>query len=261
MSGNLSGGRRGPGFSGRIFFVVLGCLLCWWLLLPLPASAAPAAKGRPAPLVVVDVVKEQDVVPAREYVGHLEAIQQVDLRARVEGFLEEVRFREGANVKAGELLYVIEPTLYEAKVAEARANIDQARAELERAGRHLQRLRAASPESIRATDMDSAVAAELAAKARLAAAEASLTLAQLNLDYTRVRAPISGRIGRNAYTRGNLVNPASGPLNRIVQLDPIWVLYSVSENDVGAIIAAMKDSRQPASRRLLRPQLRLGDGT
>ncbi len=242
----------GIGAAVSLFF------LCWWLAV---AAAAPTGKGRPAPLVVVAKIAVRDVVPAREYVGHLEAVQQVDLRARVEGFLEEVRFVEGDFVRAGELLYVIEPDLYRAKVAAAGADVDQAKAELERATRHLGRLRAASPESIRATDMDSAVAAELAARAQLAAAEASLTLARLNLSYTRITSPISGRIGRTAYTRGNLVNPASGPLGRVVQLDPIWVVYSLSENDVGAILAAMHDSRPAAAGRWLRPQLRLGDGT
>ena len=259
-------GRRKPKCGRRgLWPGIVVLLLC--LLLSSIAVAAPAAKGkknkvksRPAPLVVVAEIAEKDVVPAREYVGHVEAIQKVDLRARVEGFLEEVRFHDGDFVKAGQLLYVIEQTNYQARVAEAEAGVEQARAELVRAERHLKRLRAAGPESVRATDIDSAEAAELAARASLAAAEAGLTLARLDLDYTRITAPISGRIGRTAYTRGNLVNLASGPLNRIVQVDPIWVVYSVSENDVAAIMTALHDSGKRSRSRQLRPQLRLGNG-
>jgi membrane fusion protein (multidrug efflux system) len=211
-------------------------------------------------MVTVATVTEQDVSPTAEYVGHVEAIEAVDLRARVEGFLEKVNFEEGDFVQAGDLLYVIEQAPYQAKVDADRARLEQARAELARAGQHLKRLREARPESIPATDMDNGVAAELKARAHLAEAEATLTRSELDLGYTTIRAPISGRIGRTAYTRGNLVGPASGPLARIVQMDPIRVVYSISENDLAAIQTALRDADKGEKSRLLEPRLQLAGG-
>ena len=149
-------------------------------------------------MVTVAPVVEQDISPVTEYIGHVEAIQAVELRARVEGFLEKVNFREGDFVHAGDLLYVIEQAPYQARVDGDRARLEAARAELTRASQRLKRLREARPESIPATDLDNAVAAELTAKAQLAEAEATLASSELDLGYTKISAPINGRIGRTA---------------------------------------------------------------
>jgi len=239
--------------------LVLGLLLA--LIFPCNLAAAPPGTGDgPPPLVTVAAVTLQDINPPAEYVGHIEAIQAVDLRARVEGFLEQVNFKEGDFVQVGDLLYLIEQAPYKAKVAADKARVAQAEAELDRANRHLERLRAARPESIRATDMDDAVAAQLRAQAQLAEARATLTGSQLDLGYTTIKAPISGRLGRSAYTRGNLVGPTSEPLARIVQLDPIRVVYSISENDVAAIQMAFKDSFKEGKDPILLPRIRLPNG-
>lgn len=241
---------------------VAGFLLAGLLLLGLAGPAGAAGKGRkaPVPRVGVFTVTEMDTVAARTYVGHVEAIQSVDLRARVEGFLEKVDFREGNTVKAGKLLYLIEQAPYEARVKACQADVAAAEAEVSRTGQHLQRLEAARPESVRATDLDNARAAVASSRAALEAARAALVLAELDLGYTRITAPITGRIGRTAYTRGNLVNPASGTLARIVQTDPVWVMYSVSENEVEAIRRDLAASRRKTVDRRLAPRLRLGDG-
>jgi membrane fusion protein (multidrug efflux system) len=210
--------------------------------------------------VTVAAVTLQDVNPPAEYVGHVEAIQAVDLRARVEGFLEQVNFKEGDIVQDGDLLYSIEQAPYKTKVAADKARVAQAEAELDRANRHLERFRAARPASIRATDMDDAVAAQLRAQAQLAEARATLTRSQLDLGYTTIKAPISGRLGRTAFTRGNLVSPTSGPLARIVQLDPIRVVYSISENDLVAIQMALKDSSKEGKNPILIPRIKLPNG-
>ena len=225
-----------------------------------PAAAGPPGQAGGPPLVTVMVVTEQDVNPPAQYVGHVEAIQAVDLRARVEGFLEQVSFKEGSDVHSGDLLYVIEQTPYQARVDVNRAIVAQAEASLNKASQHLSRLRAARAESVPATDMDNAVAEELSARARLAEAKANLTTAQINLGYTQVKAPIRGRIGRTAYTKGNLVNHASGALARIVQLDPIRVVYSISENDLAAIRAAMKDAAGGRKNPMLAPSIKLPGG-
>ncbi len=209
-------------------------LLAVLILPPLTALAGPMGPGRP-PTVITAKIRQADVVPAAQYVGHVEAVQTVDLRARVEGFLEGIKFKEGSLVKAGDTLFIIEQSAYKARVKAAAAREAQAEAELNRAAAHLKRLRKARPASIPATAMDDALAADLAARAALSMTKADLTLARLNLSYTIIKAPISGQIGRTTYTAGNLVGPSSGPLARIVQVNPVRVLYSISENDLSAI--------------------------
>ena len=213
----------------------------------------------PPPQVETIKIQNRDIVPAREYVGHVEALQTVDLRSRVEGFIEQIGFVEGDYVQAGQTLYVIEQAGYRARLAAEEARLAQARAELSRATSHLQRLQAVRKEGISATDLDNARAAKLVAEANLAAAQAAIEVAQLNLDYTTIQAPISGRIGRTRFTRGNLVNPASGSLATIIQVDPVRVVYSVSENDVECIrksLQEMNGREQPQ----LAPRLRLAGG-
>lgn len=243
---------------------LLSLALGLWLLIgaACSASAAPPSPGggSPPPVGVVPVV-EKDVNPPSEYVGHVEAIQTVDLKARVEGFLQEVRFQEGSRVREGDVLYVIEQDLYKARVDAAQAQVAEARAALERAQRYLKRLQAARPESVPATDMDTAVTQVMEAQAQLEAAKAQLAIDRINLAYTVIRAPIEGRIGRTAFTKGNLVGPSSGTLATIVQMDPIRVVYSVSENDASAIQEALRDASAKPDNLLLAPNLRLGDGS
>jgi membrane fusion protein (multidrug efflux system) len=222
-------------------------------------AAPPGHKSGPPLLVKVATISEKHVNPPTEYVGHVEAIQYVDLRARVEGFIEQVKFKEGEQISAGDVLYIIESAPYKAKVNADRALVAQTEAILQKTSRRLRRLQAARSESIRATDMDNAVAEELLAKAQLEEAKANLVRAELDLSYTIIKAPISGRIGRTAYTRGNLVNLASGPLARIVQINPIRVVYPVSENDLLAIQTTLHDAGNSRANPLLQPRIRLAN--
>ncbi len=235
-----------------------GAILVFMVLMLIPRIIMAAPEG-PPPSVEVEKVMETDVVPAAEYVGHVEAIQAVDLRARIEGFLEKIDFREGDFIHAGDILYEIESTAYKARVAADQARVDQARADLDQAESYLKRLQGARAESVPATDKDKATADMLMSKAKLAEAQAALTLSKLNLGYTTIKAPISGRIGRTTYTVGNLINPASGPLARIVQMDPIRVVYSISENDLVAVQKALTEMDNHKTR-LLAPQLKLVNG-
>ncbi|RKX66713.1 MAG: efflux transporter periplasmic adaptor subunit [Tenericutes bacterium] len=251
--------RRRQKAGGRTVCLVL--LLGLLLMTVSSANAGPPSPGDgPPPMVTVAAVTEQDVNPPAQYVGHMEAIQAVNLRARVEGFLEKVNFKEGSDVHSGDLLYVIEQAPYQSSVDAAKAIVAQSEATLSKASQHLKRLRAARPESVPATDMDNAVAEELSARAQLAEAKANLTTAQINFGYTQVKAPIRGRIGHTAYTKGNLVNPASGALARIVQLDPIRVVYSISENDIVDIQMALRDAQNGKKSPFLTSRLKLADG-
>ncbi len=231
-------------------------------LIAIVAVAAPPGPGSgQPPLVSVAPVAMTDVNPPAEYIGHIEAIQAVDLRARVDGFLEAVNFREGDLVAAGTSLYAIEQAPYRAKVAVDKAQLAHAEAELTRASQQLQRLRSALTASIPAMDLDEAAAAQLRAEAQVAIEQATLDRSLLDLEYTTITAPISGRIGRTAYTRGNVVGPASNPLARIVQVDPVRVVYSLSDNDPVAIQMAMNAAADDQQDPALIPRIRLANGT
>ncbi len=213
-----------------------------WLLFGTSARPPQAAAAQPpAPAVGVRLAAMKGVSQSFEFVGRVKAIEKVDLRARVEGFLEKVLFREGQDVKTGELLYQIEKVQFQAAVDQAKANLAVAEAALTNAKVEYERSlelvkRNFTPQS----QVDTNKAALDSATGRVMQAKAALTQAQVNLDYTDIRAPIDGRIGRTAYTVGNLVNPASGVLATIVSQDPIYVLFPVSVRDLEAIREARR---------------------
>ena len=218
-------------------------------------SAAPPA----SPAVGVRPATLKGVSQSFEFVGRIKAVDKVDVRARVEGFLEKIAFREGQDVKAGDLLYQIEKVQFEAQVQQARANLASAEADATNAQlqyfRQLELLKHQnSPQSV----VDQNKASMDSARAKVLQMQAVLTQAQVNLDYTDVRAPINGRIGRTAYTLGNLVNPASGVLATIVSQDPMYVLFPVSVRDLEII----REARQKEGGGLVKIdiRIRLSDG-
>jgi membrane fusion protein (multidrug efflux system) len=227
----------------RIF---LSILTACFMLLPVYGFAGPGndGGGAPSPLVGVAQVGLEAANPPEKYIGHVESMESIDLRARVEGYLESLDFKEGAFVRKGQILYVIEQTPYKARVAIARAKVAQAQADLFKAKTRLERLRSAQPESVPKTELDDAEAARDLARGRLDEAQANLELAGIDLGYTTVEAPITGRIGKSRYKAGDLVGPSSQPLAEIVRMDPIRVVFSVSENQGGIIMYALEDAEK-----------------
>jgi membrane fusion protein, multidrug efflux system len=226
----------------------------------LPAAAQ--APGRPPPAVTVATVAARDITPQSENIGRIEALSAVDLRARVQGYLQKVNFAEGQQVNQGNLLYVIEPDLYEAAVARAKANLASGQATLREASINLarnQELR--KHDTVSQAQLDTAIAQYDTAAANVMAAEADLRTAEINLGYTRVTAPINGRIGKTNFTVGNLVDPSSGPLARLVQLDPIRAVFSVSERDFVSILQQAGTTRLEEVGAQFVPTLRLPNGT
>jgi len=176
-----------------------------------------------------------------EFVGRIKAVDKVDVRARVEGFLDKVLFREGDDVKKGDLLYQIEKVQFQASLDQAKANLTVAEAESTNARAQYERQldlskRQFSPQSV----VDTNKAAMDMAEGKIQQLKAAITQAETNLGYTDIRSPIDGRIGRTAYTAGNLVNPASGVLATIVSQDPIYVLFPVSVRDLETIREARR---------------------
>jgi membrane fusion protein (multidrug efflux system) len=192
------------------------------------SEQTPAA-APPPPAVSVVEVQLQDVTPSTQFVGRVVAIHQVDLRARVQGFLEERLFTEGQKVKRGDLLYVIEQPPFQAQVDEAAADVARAEASVAETAATLERVQQASGSgAVSKQELDQARANDQRAKAEVLAAKAQLETAKLNLSYTEISAPIDGRIGFTNYSVGNLVGPDSGTLATIVSEDPIYVTFPVS---------------------------------
>ena len=201
-------------------------------------AAAPPAN----PAVGVRPAAMKGVSQSFEFVGHIKATDKVDVRARIEGFLEKVAFHEGQDVKAGDLLYQLEQPPFQAQVNTAKANVAQLEAQHRNAeltlGRAQYLIKTVAGQQ---SNVDSALASERALAAQIDGARAQLQTAEINLGYTEIRSPISGRIGRTAYTLGNLVNPASGVLATIVSQDPIYVLFPVSVRDLEIIREARRN--------------------
>lgn len=222
----------------------------------------PGARQAPPPAVVVERIEVQEVSDPDEFTAHVEAIESVDVRARVQGFLQTVAFDAGRAVEAGDLLFEIEPDQYQAQVAAAKAQLARAEAAREEAQSNLARMQELiERQSISQAALDEARAAFEMAEADVQAARAALTTAKLNLSYTRITAPIAGQIGRALYTQGNLVGPESGALARIVQLDPIRVVFSVPEGLVVTLRQQEAGGGGAVDPNALRLTLRLPNGT
>ena len=193
----------------------------------------------PPPSVGVVPAAVKGVSQAYDFVGRIKAIDTVQLRARVEGFLEKVLFREGDDVKAGQLLYQIEKDQFQAQVEQAKANVAAAQAtELNAQLQYDRSLALVKNQNIPQATVDQNRANLDSAKASILQTQAALDQAQINLSYTDVKSPIEGRVGITIYTEGNLVNASSGVLDTIVSQDPIYVLFPVSVRQLEEIRAA-----------------------
>ena len=213
-------------------------ILSIWLRSLLPVVLIPFVlltfqAAAQAPAVTVMLVSVEKVLPSADFLGRVEAVNAVDIRSRVEGFVEARHFDEGQVVQQGQVLFQIESAGYEAALVAARASLASAQADLRDAEGRFQR-----SEQLRRTQAASQAALEEAQAARdrgranVLSAEAGVRRAELNLDYTTIRAPIPGRIGHTTFAVGSLVAPSSGALARVVQIDPIRVVFSVSDQSI-----------------------------
>jgi len=216
--------------------ILLSVLLVTTLLLGACDSddaARRAASNAPPPGVLVARVGQRQISESIEYLGRTVAVRDVSLQAQVSGYLQERYFKEGAEGEAGDLLFKIDPAIYEAQVAAARGSVAKAQAALSRATKDLKRYRQLlKKNSISRQQVDQAESDELQAQADLQAAQATLKKAETDLSFTLIKAPIKGRIGRALISVGNLVGPQSGELARLMELDPIYVNFNVSERDI-----------------------------
>ncbi len=209
--------------------------LAWPLALALSACGEKKEAPRlPPPEIPYYEVGASDFPVIEEFVGQTYGASDIDIRARVEGFLEAIHFQEGSRVRKGDLLYSIDPQPSEAKVAEVQSRVAEARTELVRAESELNRIRPlVDINAVSQSDLDAAVARFGAAEASVEAAEAQLRLANIELGYTKVYAPISGIIGKTEARVGDFVGRGlnSVVLNTVSDIDPILVRFSISETE------------------------------
>ena len=190
------------------------------------AMAQPVPSGPPS--VGVIKVERRPMTDSYEFNGRIQAINSVNIIARVTAFLDQQLFTEGIDVKKGDLLYVLERAPFHASVDVQKAAIAQAKAQLENAKIELWRKQQLVEKNAGTQQaVDTAEATQRTQAAQLQAAEAQREIAQINLDYTGIRSPIDGRIGRTSVTIGNVVSPASGTLTTVVSQDPMYVVFPV----------------------------------
>lgn len=195
-------------------------------------KAPPPPPPKP-PEVIVAFPVRQTVTDFEEYTGRLAPVRIVDLRARVSGYLEEVQFTDGADVVEGAPLFQIDARPFSAALAEAEANVAQLQARLERSRRQEVRLTDLNKRQITTDDeLDGVKYLRMETDAELKAAQATVELARLNLEFTEIKSPLTGRISRRLVDPGNLVQADVTPLATIVALDPVYAYFDVDERTV-----------------------------
>ncbi|MBX9845639.1 MAG: efflux RND transporter periplasmic adaptor subunit [Xanthobacteraceae bacterium] len=222
-----------------------------------PAQGQPAAAPQAVPVGTVRA-EHKPVSRANDFVGRIEAINRVQVRARVTGYLEAILFKEGDTIKENAPVYRLEKGQFEAAVKQAEGALERAKAAKVLTAVQLQRAedlltRASGTEVAR----DQALAADQQAAGSILEAEANLQTAQINLGYTDITSPIVGKIGRTSVTRGNVVGPDTGTLTTIVSQDPMYVTFPVSQRD---FLRAQQSGHQP-NLQDLKVRLRYADGT
>jgi membrane fusion protein (multidrug efflux system) len=202
------------------------------------------APQMPPPAVGVVTAAKRPVAEGVTFVGRVQAINKVDLVARVEGFLQQRAYTEGQEVKAGTLLFVLEKDTYQASVDQAQANLASAQATADNDKLQTDRARELiKNQNVAQSTLDDRIAAEKSAVAAVQQNQAALEQAQINLGYTQIAAPFDGRVGISAFSVGALVGPSTGTLATIVSQDPIYVVFPVSDRFIQDVQQASGSGR------------------
>jgi RND family efflux transporter MFP subunit len=208
----------------------------------LTAPAALAQEAPPAPVVTVAKPLVRDIVEDDEFVGRFEAVDQVSVRSRVGGYLDKVHFQDGMLVKEGDLLFTIDQRPFQATLNQAQAQVDSAKTLVEFSRMQFERAETLSRQgNIPVSTLDDRRREFLSAQAQLDGAQAALENASLDLEFTQIRAPFSGRVDRRLVSPGNLVQADQTVLTTIVSIDPIDFYFDIDER---AYLAYARDARQ-----------------
>ena len=220
-----------------------------------PKKAAPRMQmPQMAASIAVRPVEERLYNLPERFVAHAEPVQEVELLPQVDGYVKEIRFKEGDIVKAGDVLYVLDGERYQAIVNQRKADLEAAEAEKRRADRYFKRMEKADERGITQLERDNSEAAADSANAAVMQAKANLIVAEYDLKKTCIAAPISGQIGKTSAHVGDYVSPSKGSLARIVQIDPIRVSFPLTDRAyVGWRAAQLKGSAPDYRLRLMLP--------
>ena len=244
--------RRRQVISFVAVLLLLGaCVAGWFWFERLTGTTAAVAPAAQPPQVTVAKPVVKNIVEWDDFIGRFEAMDDVAIRSRVTGYLEQVHFQDGALVQQGDLLFSIDPRTFDAAMKEAGARLDIARTTLDLAKQEFERASSLRPSgAIAESVFDQRRQQLLAAQAELGGAEATLQQAQLNIDYTKIEAPISGRISRKLISVGNLVNANDTVLTTIVAINPIYFYFDVDERSYIAYSRSALQGKVPSSREI-----------
>lgn len=195
-------------------------------------ESTTATQNAPAPLVQTTAVEVVPHQQSKSYIGRMDAVEDTAITAQVTGYLMERHFQEGQIVEKGQELYTIEPSSFEAQVASAKAMVSEAEAALKKAELDFERGKnLVKSNNISQAEFDALTATLMSARAQLEAGKAQLKVAEVNLSYTTIRAPFTGRISDSKVSTGDLLSPSSGVLTTLVSMDPIYASFSISERE------------------------------
>lgn len=223
--------QQSPGaLSGALVVLIFSSFIASTTL-----AQQPANQARPPVSVTVVEVKPENTPATFEFTGKTASSRQVEIRARVEGYLDKIAYTEGSLVKTGQLLFQLDSKPFQAALDSAKAALAQQEALLTRARQTLARVKPlAKQNAVSQQDLDNATAGVLTSEAQVQAAKAQVETAQLNLGYTTIKSPLNGLSGSSNFREGSLITPSgsSGFLTTIVQLNPMWINFGVGENEV-----------------------------
>lgn len=231
-----------------------------YLLVILAAFVPQSPLAQTGPTVGVMAVPVGDVSPKHEFVGRVEAMNAVDIRSRIEGFIEKRLFNEGQVVKSGQDLFLIDSRALEIALADAKASLASAQATLADAQRRVDRNKSLSSQTVSRATLEESQTALETGQANLLAAQARVSQAELNLSYARISSPIAGRIGAAQLSDGSFVSGSSMTLARVVEMEPIRVVFSVTDRSILELRAAAGGISKDELAGKFVPTLRLSNG-
>ncbi len=262
----MAGAAKAVGAAVAQLVLAAVCVAGGWIakdMWPKSDDAAEKAKAKAAAMAAMRQTVAVTNAETRVYnlpesfIAHAEAVQEVDLLPQVDGYVKEIKFKEGDVVKEGQLLYVIDDERYLAVVNQRKADLEAAEAEARRAERYFDRMQKADERGITQLERDNAEAAAEKAKASVLQAKANLVVAEYDLKKTTVVAPISGQIGKSAAHLGDYVAPSKGALAKIVQIDPIRVSFPLTDR----AYIAWRQAQLKGTDHAFRMRLLLPDGS
>lgn len=248
--------------AGGIAIVLAGAVYAYMqreAATPSQPAAAAGPQG-PTPSVMVASAVRAEIRPVSSFTGRVQAIDKVELRARIPGYLEKQLFQDGAQVEAGQLMFVIEQPPYVAEVTKIKGQFEGAKADLENAkaefGRQNELVRKGYSTPAKFDEARSKLGQ---AQGEVDRQQAALEQAQLNLGYTEVRTPFSGQVGQRAYSVGNYVTPASGNLATVVSRDPMFVMFPVTQREL--LEMRRRAEERGVNARAVKVRVQLADGS